>query len=63
MFLFSGRNNKYFFRSLGIKSIINLQCPREHASCGQPLEESGFSYDPNVFMENNSKFLNLEDYI
>lgn len=61
--LLCGRTNNMFFRSLGIKSIINLQCPREHASCGQPLEESGFSYDPSVFMENNSKFLILEDYI
>lgn len=45
---------KYF--SLGIKSIINLQSPKEHASCGQPLENSGFSYDPNIFMEHNSKY-------
>lgn len=41
--------------SLGVKSVINLQCPKEHASCGQPLENSGFSYDPNIFMEHNSK--------
>lgn len=41
--------------SLGIKSIINLQCPKEHASCGQPLETSGFSYNPNMFMEHNSE--------
>uniref|UniRef100_A0A6P7GF31 Protein tyrosine phosphatase domain-containing protein 1-like n=1 Tax=Diabrotica virgifera virgifera TaxID=50390 RepID=A0A6P7GF31_DIAVI len=41
------------FQSLGIKSIINLQSPREHASCGQPLEASGFSYDPSIFMEQN----------
>lgn len=47
--------------SLGIKSIINLQCPKEHASCGQPLESSGFSYDPTVFMEQNSKFVLLLD--
>lgn len=43
------------FYSLGIRSIINLQSPKEHASCGEPLEESGFSYNPNLFMENNSK--------
>lgn len=40
----------------GIKTVINLQIPGEHASCGNPLEpESGFSYHPEVFMENNSK--------
>jgi len=39
----------------GIKTVINLQIPGEHASCGNPLEpESGFSYRPEVFMENNS---------
>ncbi|XP_066155411.1 protein tyrosine phosphatase domain-containing protein 1-like isoform X2 [Euwallacea fornicatus] len=52
------------FESLGIKSIINLQCPKEHASCGQPLESSGFSYDPNVFMEQNIYYYNFawKDY-
>ncbi|XP_056645749.1 uncharacterized protein LOC130450997 [Diorhabda sublineata] len=52
------------FRSLGIKSIINLQSPKEHASCGQPLESSGFSYDPNVFMEHNIYYYNFawKDY-
>ncbi|XP_022915218.2 protein tyrosine phosphatase domain-containing protein 1-like [Onthophagus taurus] len=52
------------FESLGIKSIINLQCPREHASCGQPLESSGFSYDPNIFMENKIYYYNFawKDY-
>ncbi|KAJ8985848.1 hypothetical protein NQ317_006219 [Molorchus minor] len=48
------------FQSLGIKSIINLQCPREHASCGPPLENSGFSYDPNMFMEHNIFHYNFE---
>ncbi|KAJ8955323.1 hypothetical protein NQ318_003416 [Aromia moschata] len=44
------------FESLGIKSIINLQCQREHASCGPPLESSGFSYDPNMFMQHNGRY-------
>ena len=39
----------------GIKSIINLQHPGEHASCGFGLEpESGFSYIPEDFMQEDS---------
>lgn len=40
------------FNKNGIKSIINLQMPGEHASCGPKLEPSGFTYDPNDFMKN-----------
>lgn len=40
----------------GLKTIINLQRPGEHASCGYPLEpESGFTYRPEVFMEAGSE--------
>ena len=39
----------------GIKSLINLQERGEHNSCGVPLEKSGFTYDPQIFMENKSK--------
>uniref|UniRef100_A0A3B3UU57 Protein tyrosine phosphatase domain-containing protein 1 n=1 Tax=Poecilia latipinna TaxID=48699 RepID=A0A3B3UU57_9TELE len=47
------------FKRNGIKTVINLQLPGEHASCGNPLEpESGFSYNPEVFMENNIYFYN-----
>ncbi|XP_047635295.1 protein tyrosine phosphatase domain-containing protein 1 isoform X2 [Phacochoerus africanus] len=43
------------FQSHGIKSIINLQRPGEHASCGNPLEQkSGFTYLPEAFMEAGS---------
>lgn len=36
----------------GLKTVINLQRPGEHASCGNPLEqESGFTYRPETFME------------
>ncbi|XP_073325814.1 protein tyrosine phosphatase domain-containing protein 1 [Pagrus major] len=48
------------FRRNGIKTVINLQIPGEHASCGNPLEpESGFSYRPELFMENNIYFYNF----
>lgn len=41
----------------GLKTLINLQRPGEHASCGNPLEtESGFTYRPEVFMENDSQY-------
>lgn len=48
----------FFFSpvSHGIKTVINLQRPGEHASCGNPLEqESGFTYLPEAFMEAGSK--------
>ncbi|XP_074537257.1 protein tyrosine phosphatase domain-containing protein 1 [Halichoeres trimaculatus] len=48
------------FQRHGIKTVINLQIPGEHASCGNPLEpESGFSYRPEIFMENNIYFYNF----
>ncbi|XP_014939393.2 protein tyrosine phosphatase domain-containing protein 1 isoform X2 [Acinonyx jubatus] len=53
------------FRSHGIKTIINLQRPGEHASCGNPLEqESGFTYLPEAFMEAGIYFYNFgwKDY-
>ncbi|NXT93008.1 PTPC1 protein, partial [Anhinga rufa] len=53
------------FERCGIKTIINLQCPGEHASCGNPLEqESGFTYLPEAFMEAGIYFYNFgwKDY-
>ena len=35
------------FKSQGIKSVVNLQIPGEHASCGPKLRPSGFTYDPH----------------
>nr|XP_045614195.1 protein tyrosine phosphatase domain-containing protein 1-like [Procambarus clarkii] len=47
-----------------IKTVINLQLAGEHHSCGEPLQASGFSYDPSVFMENGIFYYNfgLKDY-
>ncbi|XP_015187376.1 PREDICTED: protein tyrosine phosphatase domain-containing protein 1-like isoform X2 [Polistes dominula] len=52
------------FQRWSIKTIINLQTPGEHASCGGSLEKSGFTYDPNIFMKNNIYYYNfaLKDY-
>lgn len=48
------------FARTGIKSIINLQHPGEHASCGFGLEpESGFSYIPEDFMQEDIYFYNF----
>ncbi|XP_037653064.1 protein tyrosine phosphatase domain-containing protein 1 isoform X2 [Choloepus didactylus] len=53
------------FKSCAIKTVINLQRPGEHASCGKPLEqESGFTYLPEAFMEAGIYFYNFgwKDY-
>ncbi|XP_051890080.1 protein tyrosine phosphatase domain-containing protein 1 [Pristis pectinata] len=48
------------FKGLNIKSVINLQVPGEHGHCGDPLElKSGFSYLPEIFMENDIYFFNF----
>lgn len=53
------------FQTCGLKTVINLQRPGEHASCGSTLEpESGFTYRPEVFMEAGIYFYNFgwKDY-
>ncbi|XP_022101237.1 uncharacterized protein LOC110984913 [Acanthaster planci] len=52
------------FKQHGIYSIVNLQRPGEHSSCGNPLQSSGFSYLPEQFMDNNIFFYNFgwDDY-
>ncbi|XP_018593059.2 protein tyrosine phosphatase domain-containing protein 1 [Scleropages formosus] len=53
------------FQRCGLKTVINLQSPGEHASCGNPLEpESGFTYRPETFMEAGVYFYNFgwKDY-
>ncbi len=52
------------FHRLGIKSIINVQIPGEHASCGPRLEPSGFTYDPKDLMDAGIFFYNFgwKDY-
>ncbi|XP_067287584.1 protein tyrosine phosphatase domain-containing protein 1 isoform X1 [Pseudorasbora parva] len=53
------------FHMCGLKTVINLQRPGEHASCGSTLEpESSFTYRPEVFMEAGIYFYNFgwKDY-
>ncbi|XP_029909099.1 protein tyrosine phosphatase domain-containing protein 1 isoform X2 [Myripristis murdjan] len=48
------------FHRLNIKTIINMQFPGEHAHCGPPLDpESGFTYSPKIFMDNDIYFYNF----
>ncbi|XP_056243102.1 protein tyrosine phosphatase domain-containing protein 1 isoform X1 [Seriola aureovittata] len=48
------------FRRLNIRSVINMQFPGEHAHCGPPLDsESGFTYSPQIFMDNDIYFYNF----
>ena len=48
------------FSQTGIKSLINLQHPGEHSSCGFGLEPvSGFSYVPEDFMKEDIFFYNF----
>lgn len=45
----------------GIKSVINLELPWEHAKCGPGIEQSsGFTYCPEDFMNNGGKTRNLQ---
>ncbi|KAG8317615.1 Protein tyrosine phosphatase domain-containing protein 1 [Homalodisca vitripennis] len=52
------------FQSLGVRSLLNLQEPWEHNYCGCPLEPSGFTYDPAIFMDNGIYYYNYawQDY-
>ncbi|XP_058265451.1 protein tyrosine phosphatase domain-containing protein 1 [Hemibagrus wyckioides] len=48
------------FQRCGLRTVINLQRPGEHADCGNPLEpESGFTYLPETFMEAGIYFYNF----
>uniref|UniRef100_A0A3B5BMN0 Protein tyrosine phosphatase domain-containing protein 1 n=1 Tax=Stegastes partitus TaxID=144197 RepID=A0A3B5BMN0_9TELE len=48
------------FQRLNIRSIINMQLPGEHAHCGPPLDPgSGFTYSPQIFMDNDIYFYNF----
>ncbi|XP_041852248.1 protein tyrosine phosphatase domain-containing protein 1 [Melanotaenia boesemani] len=48
------------FQRFNIRSVINMQLPGEHAHCGPPLDpESGFTYSPEIFMDNEIYFYNF----
>ncbi|XP_024916036.1 protein tyrosine phosphatase domain-containing protein 1 isoform X2 [Cynoglossus semilaevis] len=53
------------FQRCGLKTVINLQRPGEHASCGHSLDqESGFTYRPETFMKASIYYYNFgwKDY-
>ncbi|CAG0879468.1 unnamed protein product [Darwinula stevensoni] len=52
------------FLEQGIRSVVNLQMPGEHGSCGPPLLESGFTYDPAFVMQHGLFYYNYawKDY-
>lgn len=47
------------FHDANIKTLINLQECGEHSTCGPDLEESGFSYNPQDFMDSKIYFYNF----
>ncbi|XP_047505955.1 protein tyrosine phosphatase domain-containing protein 1-like, partial [Pieris napi] len=55
----AARNIIQQFHSWGVRTVINLQMPGEHASCGPPLTKSGFTYDPVIFMANDIYYYNF----
>ncbi|XP_046973809.1 protein tyrosine phosphatase domain-containing protein 1-like [Vanessa cardui] len=55
----AARNIIQQFHCWGIRTVINLQIPGEHSSCGPPLTKSGFTYDPNIFMANDIYYYNF----
>ena len=48
----------YTLNRNSITAIMNLQHPGEHASCGFGLEDGGFSYVPQEFMDQDGKDAN-----
>ncbi|VDM97218.1 unnamed protein product [Thelazia callipaeda] len=42
-----------------ICTVISLQMPGEHESCGPKLLSSGFTYNPEEFMQNGIQFYNF----
>lgn len=49
-------DNVKYFKSAGIRSIVNLQEPGEHEHCGQLLQNSGFTYSPERLMAEKISF-------
>ncbi|VDM23707.1 unnamed protein product [Toxocara canis] len=47
-------------KEMNIRTIINMQTAGEHAFCGPALLPSGFTYDPEVLMENKIYFYNFD---
>uniref|UniRef100_A0A914IDW8 Uncharacterized protein n=1 Tax=Globodera rostochiensis TaxID=31243 RepID=A0A914IDW8_GLORO len=47
-------------KRLGIRTILNLQCAKEHDFCGPPLiAHTGFTYDPEIIMGEKVYYFNF----
>ncbi|XP_041349456.1 protein tyrosine phosphatase domain-containing protein 1-like [Gigantopelta aegis] len=57
--VFKEKNLLQQFNAENIKTVINLQMPGEHASCGHGNEPSGFSYNPQELMDNDIYYYNF----
>lgn len=47
------------FATSNILSIFNLQQSGEHVNCGDGIEEGGFSYNPEIFMDSGISYYNF----
>ncbi|VDK78680.1 unnamed protein product [Onchocerca ochengi] len=47
------------FHKANIRAVINLQMLGEHDSCGPELLPSGFTYNPEILMQNGIQFYNF----
>ncbi|KAM3727148.1 Protein tyrosine phosphatase domain-containing protein [Dirofilaria immitis] len=47
------------FQKANIRAVINLQMLGEHDSCGPELLPSGFTYNPEILMQNGIQFYNF----
>lgn len=56
MYLIRKYNVVEAIRNSGVRAVFNLQEPGEHPYCGGGILQSGFSYDPEAFMQQGGMF-------
>ncbi|CAJ0928589.1 unnamed protein product, partial [Mesorhabditis belari] len=50
---------EHHFKRAGIRAVLNLEEPGEHAQCGPGLLPSGFTYEPEWFMKAGIYYYNF----